>query len=331
MKNKIFKLLFITMLLMISCDKQDNSIKKLEKIKSITKLSEDTFLIKIRDMQMAGNYLYLSDYEANRILILDSNFNLIRSFGRLGSGPGEFRGAGYLQMYNDSIYVVSVGVKRMNIYNTEGEFKRSFPLDPTVWASSKFVIDQFENFYFSSLTNKNFPMIKCDNNGILIKGFGKWIPYKNTQEKLAINEMDLFLYGNKILVITHGSPVINIYSLDGRYIESFSLESNLFVQRRLRFAKKEISKLTTKRAITYELFWYGSIFNNKLYLLLVDFDKSPGTGQNKILVVDLNSKKIIKTFLLDSGGWYDSFTVAGNKLIAFKSGKYSELQIFIIN
>ena len=325
------KILIGVLLLVVSCNKNDNNIRKLEILKdSISKLSDGTYLVSIRDMQMHDEFLYLSDYEANRIIVLDSNFNIKRSFGRSGAGPGEFKGAGYMQFFNDSIYVISAGKKIMNIYDNKGIFKRSFFLDPTIWGSSRFVIDKFERFYFSSPNNKNFPIIKCNNNGKLVKGFGKWWSYLNLKEKLAKNEMDLFLYNNKILVITHGSPVIKIYSLNGKFLDSFSLESNPFVKKRLRFAKKELSKSHSKRISIYELFWYGLVHNGKLYLLTVDFDKSLGTGQNKILVINIKNKTVINTFLLQPNGWYDSFTITGNKLIAFKAGQYSELQIFSI-
>lgn len=327
-KMKIIQIITVifVLLLCIGCNTPDEKLLKLKLVKNIDELSDGSYMISVRDIKIKGDKIYLSDYEANRVIVLDKNYNVVMQIGRAGSGPGEFNGAGHIQFYKDSIYVIES--TKINVYDKKGLFQRVIFLEPTIWSSSAFVIDTLGAFYFNALDNKNFPIIKCDENGNFIEGFGEWWPYSNDKEKRTINEMDLYLWNNKIIVTTHGNPVIKIYSLNGKLLDVFSLESNTFVKKRLDFARREHYKNKTEGKITYELFWYGLVYKDKLYLLLTDFDKTPGTGQSKILVVDLENMKVVITYSLQSDGWYNCFAIKDNNLIAYKSGRYADLQIF---
>ena len=67
-----------------------------------------------------GN-IYVSEFNGDRISILDENCNYISSFGEKGRGLGQLLGPQYLAIdSNENIFVTDYGNNRIAVYNSEG-------------------------------------------------------------------------------------------------------------------------------------------------------------------------------------------------------------------
>jgi len=72
----------------------------------------------------AGN-LYVLDDEAGHVVVVDPQGGLVRTTGRKGEGPGEFRTAVELVVWRDGRFAVSdVGHGAYQVFSAEGEFER---------------------------------------------------------------------------------------------------------------------------------------------------------------------------------------------------------------
>jgi len=72
----------------------------------------------------AGN-LYVLDDEAGHVVVVDPQGGLLRTTGRKGEGPGEFRAAMELVVWRDGRFAVSdVGHAAYQVFSAEGEFER---------------------------------------------------------------------------------------------------------------------------------------------------------------------------------------------------------------
>lgn len=80
----------------------------------------------------SNSSVYVLDYSGNQVvrLALDGRFTPV-AFGRVGSGPGEFRGPGALAVAHDSIRVVDQGNGRLVTLSIDGTFARAIPLPPS--------------------------------------------------------------------------------------------------------------------------------------------------------------------------------------------------------
>lgn len=64
--------------------------------------------------------IYISDLLGDRVLQFDSTGRMLRSFGRPGAGPGEFRGVGEVLLeWNGTIAVQSYGQRRITFFDVE--------------------------------------------------------------------------------------------------------------------------------------------------------------------------------------------------------------------
>ena len=79
----------------------------------------------------AGN-LYILDDQAAQITVVDLRGNLVRQFGRVGEGPGEFSGDGTWALTvcsDERIAVYDAGRRAFVLFGADGEFERGIPLD----------------------------------------------------------------------------------------------------------------------------------------------------------------------------------------------------------
>lgn len=77
----------------------------------------------------AGN-LYVLDSLAGRIVVVAPDGGLLREFGRLGDGPGEFRTPTAMAVMSDGrVVVANLGHQAYQIFDTSGEYVRQVRMD----------------------------------------------------------------------------------------------------------------------------------------------------------------------------------------------------------
>ena len=74
----------------------------------------------------AGN-LYLLDFQAHRVIVVDQGGNLVRTIGRYGEGPGEFGFPGHLAAMADGRVIVGdiPGNRSFKVFDAGGGFDRN--------------------------------------------------------------------------------------------------------------------------------------------------------------------------------------------------------------
>lgn len=74
----------------------------------------------------ARRLIYLTDTLRHQVLVLDLGGALLQSFGRRGTGPGEFNYPTAVTLANGELYVVDAMNFRIQALTPEGQFRRSF-------------------------------------------------------------------------------------------------------------------------------------------------------------------------------------------------------------
>ncbi len=75
-------------------------------------------------MDVDGN-IFVGDSQNYRIAVFDNTGHFLRSFGREGSGPGEFRTLSLRGIFDDQVVTFDPSQLRITIFTTDGEFVRS--------------------------------------------------------------------------------------------------------------------------------------------------------------------------------------------------------------
>ena len=77
----------------------------------------------------AAGGVVIADRSASRLVVLDSVGRLVRTIGRQGSGPGEFRDPAWLgRCHGDSLFVWDRMLDRMSVLTSAGDFVRQFTI-----------------------------------------------------------------------------------------------------------------------------------------------------------------------------------------------------------
>jgi hypothetical protein len=71
------------------------------------------------------NNIYVCDYQADNIKVLDSSGKFKKTIGRQGQGPGEFQMPFHIAIHKDRLVVWELRNMRISVLNPEGEFIKS--------------------------------------------------------------------------------------------------------------------------------------------------------------------------------------------------------------
>jgi hypothetical protein len=84
---------------------------------------------------LSNGHFAIAD-QTPRVVIVDPEGGLVRSFGRSGDGPGEFRRVAWIrQMRGDSILVYDPALNRGSVFSSQGVHGRTITLEPRSSAS----------------------------------------------------------------------------------------------------------------------------------------------------------------------------------------------------
>ena len=109
----------------------DADLEELYRVGSLLGDAWDTFgSVAAVDFDGSGN-LYILDGQARQITVVDLHGNLVRQFGRVGEGPGEFTESVWaFSLGSDERLVVYDGDKRAFVlFGSDGEFEREIGLE----------------------------------------------------------------------------------------------------------------------------------------------------------------------------------------------------------
>ncbi|MBW6537077.1 MAG: hypothetical protein K0B11_18865 [Mariniphaga sp.] len=333
--------IIILLFFLLGC-KRDRDFLKIDQttlspVKKISRINDSIFLSLVTDMREYKGFIYLSDFKNNRIVCIDSVYNFSHIIGSPGHGPAELNFPNGCMITNNKIYVIDEGHKRINIYTTKGghigNIKGLVP-----FSSHFIVVDSV--YYGSPMEPDNTPPIfKARINGKVLKRFGTNTRLINDINTNAPRKFFLEKWHDQIIAICESDPIIERYSFDGEFTDSFDFSeikhfNSLFPY--IKDKEKKDLKNIGIRGVTSIVF-KSYLENNKLFLLLMGYDKSVDKPTcHHILMLKVGKEKITPIKMLElnnnSGNrsWYYSFCVIENRLIAYDAFSY-EIHEFKIN
>ncbi|MCG7853829.1 MAG: 6-bladed beta-propeller [Methanosarcinaceae archaeon] len=170
------------------------------------------------------NNIYVLDIRESNIKVFNDQGKFLRSFGRMGAGPGELDGPGDFNIFRrNEIAVKDTRNRRITFYSLGGEYKRS--LSTARFNSGKMEIDSKGNIFI------NVVAFKGDQRRIELQKFDSNLNYIKTfdyRDAPIEKEIAVFYAGPCFAIlkgdfIAYGSPEknyeIKIYDNNGTLIK----------------------------------------------------------------------------------------------------------------
>ena len=288
--------------------------------KTITEINDSTFLAShIDGIKYFDNCIFFSDFKNNRVLCTDTEFNLLKTFGQAGKGPGDLINPLGCLVHDGELLVYNAGGKRINRYNTNTcKYIGSIPFKNHL-TSYKYI--SLNEVLIVSYGWEQYPIAMIDLKGNTERAMGS----KDHILELNAGMQRNFQFTNvdnkkHFLAICESEPIIEKYSITGEMIGRFNLsEHPLFRDKIKRFS--ETRKDPGFHNATFSFITDTYFDKGKLYILTPSFNDDEQKICKMILVFEVTSDEIIpfQNILLNphNDSWYSSFTVFSDKIIAY--------------
>ncbi len=322
MKKITFFVDIIIGFVFISCN--NNSIEipviKLNPLTNINQFEDSIFVSGIRSIYFEDKYYYLTDYERNRVFVLDENLNLLKSFGKGGKGPGEFLGAAHIYANNDIIYIHNDGKKTFELFKYGDHIKTiQLPYDMYLNCDMRYAIK--DNTLYISNPNKYSSISKVSTKGVVLKNFGEIREYQTEKETIIKNFKHICFYRDNILSVSDCNTIIETYNMKFEKIHKYNYSEIPIVKKLLNAIQKEKFEKNSYFRIVSDIY----VNENKLYLLIASIGENGKKVNNKILQFEIKDKVLKPLNILDLGeGWFGPICVSKNSVVSFNH-KTSEL------
>lgn len=161
--------------------------------------------------------LLVSEYAGDRISVLDSNGNYVKSFGSKGIGDGQFLGPQYLATdYHDNIFVTDYGNGRVVVFDSNGDFLFSFgkfksPTGITIAESLVYVADSITGAIYVYDLSGNYVDILVPEG-----------TFKNPEAMKLISDYLLVADTNRVLAVNLDSGSVSEIANTGNGIGKLS-------------------------------------------------------------------------------------------------------------
>ncbi len=227
-------------------------------------------------MEWSQGYLYFSDSEQSRILVLERNLNVARQVGKPGAGPGEITLAGRLVCYRDRLFVNNEGTAGLSVFDTQGTFLAAIPV-PYCNFATQFAV--FDEMLFLSTPKKEKIITVADMEGTSLYQFGERFQGGEELENIHRSYRHLAIVDTAemplLIAVAESEPLIEAYTLDGVLKYTANLETHPLLQPRLDAVKELRERNPERRAnTTFILIDSIAVRDQTIYLLVKNL-KSP--------------------------------------------------------
>ena len=258
--KKILAILIVSMMVLISCGKKEADIKKvvadkdgvknfvnkstptdptatleLKKLFTITGENDEDSLASFNlpismTADKEGN-IYILDTSSMSLKKFDKAGNFVKSIGRRGQGPGELSGPSFVLMIEDSLMIMSQGLKKISKFTLEGEYIKDSRLEIDVQLpktyDNKNIVSYTVRFDPSGQDQViYFSLSKLDKKFKVINDFEKRdIPLQDfVQQKVTISDLLIpYVPGNDKVFLSENDDnqyKINVYDTTGKKIST---------------------------------------------------------------------------------------------------------------
>ena len=317
--KKILPIIVVGFML-FGCEKKTDTYTTLhvgEPLRVVCELSDSTFMQQVKSLLVYKNNIYFCDSRTNRIIRLDSVFNVDLSFGQSGRGPGEFTYLGSIDMYNGNIYAWDAPQKIIQ-FDLNGNYIKTLQMPTREIMSKNFMINHDGNLLYSVVDTLPIYISNSNNNNIPLVKFGTITPKckgvtPNFERYRFVKKND-----NSFFAVCAFRPLVLEYDYSGNLLSKIDFSDSKYFKKLLKKAKESI-----KKNDGYYVFFSDACMNNDtLYLLATIHDEyDEPEVQNILFVVDTaeSRPKMMNYIVLENNKepWYDCFCIKDNELIAF--------------
>ena len=298
-------------LLTISCnDKKEISQVTLEKVVEIDQLGDSTFISDVRSLDVYNDKIYLTDYQANQVFVLNSEFELLNTMGGPGRGPGEFMGAEGVAVFQDTVYVINDGKQSFELYDEDGHIQTIAISGSRLAPGKRFLISENGLFFSTRNANENINSYK---NGRIIDTFGSPGETGSEIASRVKNQRHILGFHNRIIAVSDSRPEIETYDTKGNFISRFNYNE-------VKGIKQTMAAQPKAENSYIEIVTDAFLNSGNLYLLVLTTDEGE-KDLNKVLELEIQEEGFEVNRILDLGeGWFSSFVVNDNYLVASKAG-----------
>lgn len=294
MKKYIFILLGVVIILLIPLIlflPKSDSIKTVELLPIRTfgglDVPEEAILSFPSDMVVSPDgKIFVSDLQENKIVVFDSDGNVIDQFGREGKGPGEFQRPRFINLEGDVLRVFDANNNRIQYFSLDGDYLNMIPLKFIVGIGS-FIFGVNEDVFFSTngfrvedLINhyridgeKLAPIGKIEGKSFQIYDMIQMrdaLIKKEVPDSLR-NEIILFLSPKvRLYAFYQALPLIKIYSPEGELEKVVRLDLSEFDEIRDRCSKLNVEGKKKGSPGVWPLrFWRDGVITDEGDLILL--------------------------------------------------------------
>ncbi|WP_157470879.1 hypothetical protein [Gracilimonas tropica] len=181
----------------------------------------------------ANQNLYLVDNGLNQIISFDKEGKLRWKTGNKGKGPGDIDGVRGLSTYGDKILISNIGGSRIDVFDVEGNFIRSYSLDGI--GNSRLLLcgitESGEVILRSNITNKigvHIYVLDYANNLRLTSDFK--VIFDKENEYMTGLGSETAVIGNEIAIMSGAEFSFVFYDVEGHKIREVKRGIDTFVK-----------------------------------------------------------------------------------------------------
>lgn len=166
--------------------------------------------------------MYIADMQNNCIMVYDSAGYFLKKIGRAGQGPGEFMIPVDVAIAREKLFVLEAENFRVSILDLEGNFIRSFRVEPLT-SDQKIAVSKDGNIIClnepSPKTYSLFTFYDC--SGKVVRRFGELFTPEDRTQKSEMNTVCFdFDHNGNLYVFFRYRPEIRKYDMHGRLLFS---------------------------------------------------------------------------------------------------------------
>ena len=323
MKKKIcYNIIFLCCF--ISCV-EENKMQKNEYvvINTVDNFGDSVFFSQVNYMQLYKDKLFFNDNYASQIFSLNKDLSLNRIIGQRGEGPNEFNYMGPLNVLDNIICQFSGGgYGFLYYYDLSGNIIEKHEISQQEYKfmpSCRFVITPFHMFVSSTHRGPS------DYGEVSLKTDIQY-PFGEIENKKIVGfSRHILKWNNQYVCVSDNIPIIEFFDPESKQkIKTYDYSDVPEVKKSLGYIERQPTAPKSYYMINSD----ACIYNDKLYILLMQHGDETGFSVNKILEIELTP--IIQTTNIFElpGNIYNTFCMSGDSIYAFNHIN-SQIEILI--
>lgn len=272
-------------------------------------------------VRLSDGRIAVADAHAKQVRYFAGDGRFLRSTGRNGGGPGEFRSISWIgECGGDSVFVYDYSLARMSVLNPSGEFARAFVPQTSVTGRGPSGIACSDGGFLAVATRSNdavrrkvgphrltAPIAVISRTGHLEKDLGRFpgpdrYRHPGSDGPLPLGkDVSVAVHGNKVFIGTADTYSIGVFASNGRQralIRKAGVRQRITAADRNRYIQQDLDQLEDVNQRREMASWYRGLSFPEFFpaysVLLTDPDGNlwvqdylrPGEDRTKWSVFD---------------------------------------------